>query len=184
MKHAARFSFFFVLAILAWWTITSDYSQTSKLLPDDGKQFAEVFMHDFSMTAMNEEGRPNYLLDGAYLQRNTGSHDTRIEQPVFQMLKQNDRWKIIADEAIFNDHHETIQLKSNVVMQQQGADSAVTIRTDYLFINTRTQIASTKSPIELTRGRSRLQSTGMIYNNNTSKLELTSNVNGYYFPHD
>jgi lipopolysaccharide export system protein LptC len=184
MKHAVRFSIFFILAIVVWWTITSNYSETSKLAFDRSKQFAEVFMHDFSMTAMNDDGRPNYLLNGSYLQRNTGSHNTMIEQPVFQMLKKDNRWKIVADQAIFNDRKETIQLKNNVVMQQQNTDSAVTIRTDYLMINTKTQIAKTDSQIDLTRGKSRLKSVGMTYDNNTSELELSSNVNGYYFPHD
>jgi len=184
MKHAVRFSIFVVLAILAWWKITTDYSGISQLQQAKNLQYAEIFMNEFEMTVMNEDGTPGYILNGSRLQRNTGSDETTIRQPVFEMLQEDNHWTIVADQAIANDKNETIQLKNNVVMQQQNVEPAVTLRTEYLLIHTKTQVAQTHTLVDLTRGKSRLRSNGMIYNNITSELELTSSVNGYYVPHD
>ncbi len=141
-------------------------------------------MNEFEITAMNEFGEPGYILNGSHLQRNAGSDDTEIQQPVFQLLQEGNQWTVIAEHATVNDKNETIQLKNNVVMQQQNTVPAITIRTQYLLIHTRTQIAQTDELVDITQGSSRMRSNGMIFNNFTSELELSSNVNGYYQPHD
>ena len=77
-----------------------------------------------------------------------------------------------------------IQLKDNVLMQQQNIEPAVTIRAQNMLINTKTQITQTQAAVDITHGKSRIKSNGMIFNNITSELELTSNVNGHYLPYD
>ena len=69
-------------------------------------------------------------------------------------------------------------------MQQQNADPPVTIRTSNLLIDTRTQVAKTRARVDISNGLSQIESDGMIYNNISSDLELSSNVNGYYVPND
>jgi lipopolysaccharide export system protein LptC len=184
MKQVVSLSIFLVLAIIAWWSITTDYTGDDQLQKVKSKQYAEIFMNEFEMTAMNENGQPGYILNGARLQRNAGSDDTEIQQPIFQLLQENNQWKVTADQAIVNDKNETIQLKNNVIMQQQNVEPAVTIHTQYLLIHTKTQIAQTQALVDLTQGNSRLRSNGMVFNNITSELKLSSNVNGYYLPHD
>jgi LPS export ABC transporter protein LptC len=100
------------------------------------------------------------------------------------MLETGKQWTVTADFALLNDKNNTIQLKDNVVMQQQNIESAVTIRTQSMTIYTKTQIAQTDVLVDITQGNSQLRSTGMIYNNRTSELELTSEVNGYYLPYE
>jgi len=53
-----------------------------------------------------------------------------------------------------------------------------------MLIHTKTQIAQTRTQVKITQGKSQLTSTGMIYNNKTSELELSSNVSGFYLPYD
>ena len=69
-------------------------------------------------------------------------------------------------------------------MQQQNIEPAITIRTQSMLIHTRTQIAETRAQVDITQGKSQLTSTGMIYNNITSELELSSSVSGFYLPYD
>ncbi|NOQ68626.1 MAG: LPS export ABC transporter periplasmic protein LptC [Gammaproteobacteria bacterium] len=184
MKHAINLSIFLVLAIIAWWSITTDYNNTHQLQQVTSKDYAEIFMNQFEMTVMGENGKPDYILNGLHLQRYSDSDDTEIKQPVFQLLQENNQWKVSADKALINDKNETLQLIDNVVMQQQNVKPAVTIRTQHLLINTNTQITQTQAQVDITQGKSRLKSNGMIFNNITSELELTSNVNGYYLPYD
>ena len=69
-------------------------------------------------------------------------------------------------------------------MQQQDIEPITTIRTQTLTIHTKTQIVKTRAAVTVTQGNSELKSNGMVFNNITSQLELSSNVNGYYLPHD
>ena len=184
MKHAISLSIFVVLAFIVWLSITTGYNDNNQFKQAKNKLYTEIFMNEFEIISMNENGTPNYILKGSHLQRTKGSDNTEIQQPEFQLLQEDKHWTVVADHAIVNDKHETIQLKNNVIMQQKNTVPAVTIRTQYLFINTRTQIAQTKALVDLTQGNSRLTSNGMIFNNNTSELELSSNVNGYFSPHD
>jgi LPS export ABC transporter protein LptC len=141
-------------------------------------------MNEFVMTAMDENGKPAYTVDGKRLERYNDSDDSRVEQPVIHMLEAGKQWKVSADFALLNDNKNTIQLKDNVVMQQQNIEPAVIIRTQSMLIHTETQIAETDVQVDITQGKSKITSTGMIYNNITSKLELTSSVSGYYLPYD
>ena len=184
MNQVINLSIFLVLAFISVWTITTDYNKTHQLQQPANKIYAEIFMDEFEMTAMSENGEPDYILIGSRLQRYSNSNDTEIKQPVFHLLQKNKQWKVSADEALINDKKETIQLIDNVVMQQQDTEPAVTIRTQNLLINTRTQIAQTQAQVEITQGKSRIKSNGLIFNNITSELEFSSRVNVVYLPYD
>lgn len=175
---------FILLAIFAWWSITGDLSKQNAAQPDTAKRYVKLFINDFEITAMDENGKPDYILHGKHLQQFSDSEDTEIEQPIFLLLQDKGQWKISADTAIFNDRTETIRLKDNVLMQQQNIEPAVNISTQTLLIHTKTHIAETKSAVDIMRGHSHLKSNGMIFNNNTSELELSPNVKGHYLPHD
>ena len=184
MKHLISLSVFLVLAILVWWSITSTYKDTDPIQVTSGTDYAEIFMNKFEMTSMDKNGKPNYILNGAYLNRANDSDDTIIQQPVFQLFQENKQWEISAKNAIINDKKETLELRDNVLMQQKNANPGITIRTQFLSIHTRTQIARTQLAVVISHGKSRLTSDGMIFNNMTSELELSSNVTGYYQPND
>ena len=87
MKHAISLSIFLALSIVAWWSITTDYKNAHQFQPPTDKVYAEVFMNQFKMTAMNENGTPDYILSGLHLQRYSDSDNTEIKQPVFQLLQ-------------------------------------------------------------------------------------------------
>jgi lipopolysaccharide export system protein LptC len=184
MKHFISLSIFTIIAIVAWWSITSDFGDDTQSPLIKSENYAEIFMNEFEMTVMDENGSPDFILNGAHLSRNAGSDDSNILQPEFQLLRQDNQWHIVAETAIVNDESETVQLNDNVVMRQKNKVPAVVIRTQHMLIHTDTQIARTEALVELTRGESRLRSNGMIFDNKTSELELLSDVNGYYLPHD
>jgi len=186
MKQAINLSVFLCLAFLTWWTLTTDDSDQFEQTNDT--KYVELFMNDFEMTAMNENGKPNYTLNGTHLERHANSDDTEVQLPVIHLLQEDNQWEVVAEQATINHKADTIQLSNNVVMQQQNNDQnnapGVTIRTQRLLINTKTQIAQTSAMVDLTQGQSRLRSQGMIFNNTTNQLEFSSNVNGHYFTND
>lgn len=184
MNRSISLGIFLFVAIVAWWMITNKHGDKTQLQQPKSDRYVEIFMNEFKMTAMNEAGSPEYILNGKYLQRYNDSTESEIQQPVFHLLQKDKQWVISADSATINDDDETIQLNNNVVMQQKNSKPGVTIRTQNLLINTKTQIAKTRAMVDITQGGSHLNSTGMVFNNITSDLELSSKVNGYYLPHD
>lgn len=184
MKHIVSLSIFLALAVVAWWSITNDYNKSSRINQLRSTDYAEIFMNEFKMTSMNKDGQPNYILQGAYLQRSNNSDDAKIKKPIFQFFQNNKQWNISANNAIINDRKETIQLKNDVLMQQINSEPAVTIRTQNLLIHTKNQTASTDVNVDITHGKSHFTSNGMVFNNTTNELVLSSQVSGQYSPHD
>jgi LPS export ABC transporter protein LptC len=184
MKQIFSISIFLALAVIVLWSVTTNYSSEEADAEVKYKNYAEVFMNQFEMTSMNKNGNPDYIINGSYLQRYSSSNNTEIDQPVFQLLQEHRQWLISADKAIINDESETINFLDNVVMKQHDTALPVTIHTDRLLINTKTQMARTRARVDITRGNSRLKSKGMIFNNITSELELSSSVDGHYIPYD
>lgn len=184
MKSFISLSIFLAIALIAWWTITADHDGDDQLDLAKDNQYIEIFMNKFEITSMNESGTLNYILNGSYLERYNNSDETRVQQPEFHILQNNGQWKVDADNAIINDKNETLVLKDNVVMQQQNVEPTVTIRTQRLEIDTKKQIAKTREQVEITQGQSRMTSEGMVFNNITSEIKLSSNVSGYYLPYD
>ena len=183
MKTALSVIISLILSVMVWWSIT-DLSDDTQIELETSKPYAEIYMNDFEITAMNEDGSPGYILSGKYMQKTNESDDIEIEHPVFMMKQQENHWKVRADSAIVNDKKETILLTDNIIMQQQDVDPAVTIRTSQLLIHTKTQVAQTRAHVDISNGISQIESDGMIYNNISSDLELSSNVSGYYVPNE
>jgi len=184
MKGLISFSLFIVIAVIVWWSVTEDFSASHQLQQASDKPYVDIFMNEFELTAMDSSGTPGYILRGLYLQQFNNSDDTEITQPVFHLLQKNAQWIISADNAILNNKKQTIQLSDNVLMQQQNTEPAVNIRTQSLLVHTQTQIVQTQVAVDITQGRSRIKSNGMIFNNITNELELSPNVKSVLFPYE
>lgn len=194
IKGIISLGIFILLAIVAWWTISNN-EKSNDLALEEKEHFVVAYMNDFEMTAMDASGTPGFTLKGSHMEKFNYTNETRIRQPVFQLLQAKKHWKISADSAIVNDENETIRLNNNVVMQQlatqtstnknkinvkqtEPTEAEITIRTPTLLINTKKQIAETKAEVTITQGNSKIRSTGMIFNNLANEIELSSNVHG------
>ena len=113
MKRLISLVVFVAVAIIAWWS-TKGYFGDEDMPLTQSKRYVEIFMNEFEMIAMNETGAPAYTLNGKHLERYNDSDDTRIEQPVINMLEAGKQWIVTADFALLNDKNNTIQLKDNV----------------------------------------------------------------------
>ena len=202
IKGIISLGIFILIAIVAWWTISSNEKSNNLAQQASEDNYVVAYMNDFEMTAMDATGIPGFTLKGAHMERFNQTNETRIQQPVFQLLQPNKQWKISADSAIVNDKTETIQLNDNVVMQQLSTNNAasnatletnptnesargkITIHTPNLLIHTRKQIAETRARVTVTQGNSKISSTGMVFNNISNEIELSSNVHGSIISND
>lgn len=184
MKSQIGLALFVAVAIIAWWSTMVFFDDDNKIQPTQAKHYIEIFMNKFEMTAMNENGTPAYILNGTRYEKYNDSDEAIVNKPVIFLLNTDKQWKISADLALVNNKKETVLLKDNVLVQQQNIEPSITLSTQRLQIDTKSQIAQTESPVDITQGNSRLTSIGMIYNHMSSELELLSNVSGYFSSHE
>ena len=180
MKRQIRFSIFLIAAGLTWWSTIDFFDKQDDIRPLKGKHFIKIFMNEFEMTAMDKNGNPAYILKGEHFEQYNDSDDATVKLPIIFLLNSDARWKISSKLARVNNTKNTVLLIDDVLMLQQDIEPAITIRTQRLLIHTKSQIAQTKAAVEITQGNSRVTSIGMIYNNISRQLELSSQVSGYY----
>ena len=87
MKTAFSIILSLALFVMIWWSIT-DLGDDTEIVLETSKPYAEIYMNDFEITAMNEDGSPGYILSGKYLQKTNESDEIEIEYPVFMMRQQ------------------------------------------------------------------------------------------------
>jgi LPS export ABC transporter protein LptC len=180
MKRLISFSLFLIVAGLTWWSTIDFFDNQDDIRPLQGKHFIKIFMNEFEMITMDKNGMPAYILNGEHFEQYNDSDDATVKQPVVFLLDSDTRWKISSRLARINNTKNTVLLIDDVLMQQQDIEPAITIRTQRLLIHTESQIAQTKAAVEITQGNSQVTSIGMIYNNISRELELSSQVSGYY----
>jgi lipopolysaccharide export system protein LptC len=184
MNRLIGLALFVTVATIVWWSTMGFFNDDNLSQPAQAKHYIEIFMNEFEMTAMNENGAPAYILNGSKYERYNDSDDAIVKQPIIFLLNTDKQWKISADLALVNNKKETVLLKDNVMMQQQNIEPSITVHTQRLLINTKSQIAHTELPVDITQGGSHMTSVGMIYNHMSSELELLSNVSGTLSIHE
>jgi len=180
MKTFFGLTVFIIIAIIAWWSVSEKTRQDKTLQGTTNQPYLQAFINNFKLTSIDISGKADYTLTGSRLERYNNSANATISQPIFNFLQPGKQWKITADTAIINQENTLINLQDDVVMQQKNTPQAIKVTSQHMQINTRKQITSTSSPVQITQGLSTIHSTGMIFYNRKHILELNSNVNGYY----
>lgn len=142
--------------------------------------FVDLFMRDFTMTTMNEEGTPSHTLQASYFEHYNDSTNARLMKPVIRLLQSDNNWIISAETGEIDDDHNQITLYENVVMTQKETQFPIQIETSQLEIDTSRQIAKTDQAVHITQKGFNLQSQGMVLNNILGKFELLANVKSTY----
>ena len=92
-------------------------------------------------------------------------------------------WALRANTGTIPPDGNIIQLTGDVVARAQDAGATVvTIRTDFLELDTETYIANTSHKVAIDYSSNRVFATGMRAYFKEDRLQLISNVNGKFFP--
>ena len=182
MKHLFTLSTFVIIA-LAFWGLQSYEEKTQAIVSDTfDPHFVDVFMRDFKLTAMDEDGKPSYTLQASQFEHYNDETLSQIKQPEIRLLQNSHRWLITAKTGEIDDDNQRIILHDDVVLVQQETDSPVRIETSKLEIDTEKQIARSEQLVDIQLNELRLKSKGMVLNNITGELELLASVKGNYVP--
>jgi len=173
----------FVIALIAlgFWAMQS-YRKEQAIAASDktSTHFTDFFMRDFTLTAMNENGKPGHTLQASYLEHYNDSTNAYLEKPVIHLLQNDSNWVISAATGEIDDEHSHVTLHENVVMIQQQVEFPIQITTSQLEIDTSGQIAKTSQAVHINQKGFNLQSDGMILDNISGRFELLANIKSTY----
>jgi len=171
------------LALLSWWF--QDFLQDTPIITaKKDEHFPDYFMENFTITNMNKQGQPAYILQAEKMEHFADDDSTNIYQPRLQFKDENGGWSITAQKAQILRDKNIIHLyeKVNVLRLASKTRGPLSIETEYLSINTESKIAQTDKLAHLKTENLQLDTHGLIFDNRPGILKLKSNVKGNYDP--
>lgn len=191
VRAAVRFRLSIVLALGAalalgsFWVLEVMHKSVNDSLPDLPRNEPDYYVEKFNMVRMSETGQAQYNISGMRLTHNPADDTAAIKLPVVNNLSR-DRPPMtsVAERAMVDRNNSKIHMYDNVNIDRPAtaASEHFHLKSDYLLILPDDDVMQTDGPVEITLGRSKLTGTGMLANNATRQLRLTSNVHATYQP--
>lgn len=178
MKKQFTLATLVVIALIGIWAVIQAPDEAPVVVREP--HFVDMYVKDFTMVSMNEDGQPYYTLEAVLMEHFNDTGESEITEPVFNINRNDNAWVISARRGTIDDQNIWVTLNDNVVMLQKNTDNPLELKTSKMRFNTKTQVANSNRPVDITQGTLSLKSNGMIFNNMTGKLELLAGVNGTY----
>lgn len=145
----------------------------------------DYIVENFSFVRMTENGQPSYVLSGkrlAHIPRGDVSH---VEQPLLRGVEPGrPPMTVVAKTGqVFHEEHR-VELAGDVDLQRPktAQSEALRVRTQALTVLPDEEIVKTALPIDMQLGNSSLQGTGMVANNATQQVHMSSRGRIVYPP--
>ncbi|MFW2371528.1 MAG: LPS export ABC transporter periplasmic protein LptC [Gammaproteobacteria bacterium] len=181
MKRTISLIIISALALLSWW-FQDIWKEAPIIQPKKDQHFPDYFMENFTLTNMDISGRPSYILRAIKMLHYADDNSSELEQPRIQFLSDKGDWTITAEHALILEDSQQIQLKNNVQLRRNASalQPPMAIDTDYLSINTETEIAETEFLAQVSSKGLTMTSKGLVYDSRNGILKLVSEVKGVY----
>jgi lipopolysaccharide export system protein LptC len=137
----------------------------------------DYIVDNFSFVRMAENGQPRYVVSGKRLTHHPIGDVSEIEQPVLQsMATEHPRMTMRADRARVLHQQDQVDLIGNVDVVRPATPTSkpMRIRTPELTVLPDEEIMKTDQPITMTIGAASVSGTGMVANNATQQIHLSS----------
>ena len=180
MKRLVSISIIIIAALIFWGSQTWENKKAISNMASSDPHYIDIFIRDFTITAMDDDGKPSYTLKAKLLEHYNDSNYAIIDKPDIHLIQGDHRWMISANTGEIDDKNERIILRGEVVLLQQDKKQPIRLETERLEIDTRQQIAKSTLAVSIIQQGFNLQSRGMILNNATGQIELLNSVKGNY----
>ena len=180
MKRLFSLSIIIIAALIFWGSQTWENKKAITQLQDSDPHYIDVFIQDFTLTTMTDDGQPTYILKAKRLEHYNDNNYAILNEPVIELKQGDQHWLITARIGEIDDDNQIIMLRGSVVLQQQNKPQPIRLETEQLEIDTRQQIVKSTQTVSIIQQEFNLQSEGMILNNATGQLELLNSVTGRY----
>lgn len=173
-------SILIIVAIFALW-LQEDIKQHPAKDKLAEQRFPDYFMDNFITTSLNQKGQVAYTLEAQKMLHYEDDDSAELQQPKLVFHEKNSRFTLSASNAVYYEQQELLHLKGNVnILRASDNQTELSIKTDYLKINTASQLAETDQFAEVQSNQLKLSSQGLIYDNQKGSLILLSEVKGIY----
>lgn len=153
--------------------------------PESARLGLGYYMTDAEVVVTGDDGLPLYRLrtDSAVQQERDG--DIVLDKVLVDYdPAQSIPWDLHADSGQIPPDRTMIELEGNVVARtRDDANTPITIRTDYLELNTETYVAETTHKVSIDYSTNQVQATGLRAYFKEDRLQLLADVHGKFYPH-
>ncbi len=144
------------------------------------EQTSDYGMSQFTMTIMDENGRPVRVIKGDKMTHFPTDDRTDIVNPIAEFLnEQQDTWRVTAKQGVTHGKGEEILLTDNVMIKRQD-DNSTEMHTTVLTLNTEKSTAYTDEPVTMISPYGETQSVGLHATLDDKTINLHSRVKGQY----
>lgn len=171
-----------LLVALSWWLLRAVQSQR-ETRPGAPPQTPDYYLYDFTLTAMNAQGRPSYRLSAPALVHYPSDDSALVTRPHLEVYRSGKPpWDIDAQQAHIADHGKRVFLTGRVkiVRRTAGSKRPVTILTRDLHIRPDQDYAYTDQPVTLLSNGLRVEAVGLRAHWKQERVQLLSRVRGVY----
>ncbi|MDH5407540.1 MAG: LPS export ABC transporter periplasmic protein LptC [Gammaproteobacteria bacterium] len=182
LKFLTLFLIIISIAGLTSWLLRT-LSDEDKEYKTASKYEADYFLEDFVATAIDAKGKPSYRLEAKELKHFPVSTLVTLQKPYIEFYTdQTKPWQTWAEHGIVHETDQRMILTGKVRIHRAGEknETAITLLTDSLTIDTRSKLAETEDDVDIQRGSDNISATGMRIDMLNDRLELLSKVQGKY----
>jgi len=181
MRTYITLAVFIIIATGSFWLL-QDLTREQVKDKTSASRFPDYFMENFSITNMSQKGNPEYVLKARKMLHYADNDRSELELPFINITQADTNITLRASRAIYLQQKNTIHLHDEVIIHRAASktQSELSIYTDYLKINTQSQIAETDAAAKVKTPEAELNTIGLIFNNKQGTLKLQSQVKGTY----
>jgi lipopolysaccharide export system protein LptC len=159
-------------------------SSESSSRPSTARLGIGYYMTDAELIVTGEDGQTRYRVRTESATQNPDGGAISLDKVFVEYDPLSSvPWDLHADSGYIPPDRNTIELRGNVIAQtRDDKDVPITIRTDFLELDTDTYIARTEHKVAIDYSHNRVFATGMRAFLKEDRLQLLTDVNGKFDP--
>lgn len=144
----------------------------------------DYIMHDFTMTALDQDGHESGTLVAPLMRRLASDQSYTIDKPVFLIPDQDrNHWKMVSDSGWLDAKGDLLKLTGHVVgTSPEQAATPTRFATDALDVLPHDHLARTPLGVTMTQPGTTTTAVGLQVNTQTRHYVLQSQVHSRYVP--
>ena len=174
-----------VLALGSFWLLGVIRKKGEADMVDAPRAAPDYYVEKFTFVKMARSHTSRYNISGEVLTHFPADDSYVVTHPIINNLASGRPAMVMrSDTAKINSDSSEVRMKGHVDIDRPAFDKSAHfhLKSTYLVLLPDDDIMKTDTPVELLLGTATLNGTGMLANNATRQLNLSSQVHGQYLP--
>jgi len=171
------------LAAVGTWWLLQHVTPPVMQKPAPATHEPDYYFTDATVTTLDKQGKPEAVMTAPRILHHPDDDSIEVFAPRVEYFIANGQpWHLQADHALMHSGGKLVELDGHVELQHAGNDSGppLIIHTDKMNVDLNTDIATTADKVEILQGMSRMTGLGMHAYLKDDRIQLESNLRGYY----